>query len=223
MPWRLKMISRIGLVIATAILSVGTTRLAYAQTDTTDVVIAGAFGGGNLDGISRGLPPEGAALFGGLRFGIGWPLDATRFSLETELNWVGQVKGQRQIPANQTITNERRADLLWSFLGGFQFWEPHRVVSVHAVAGASYVKPIVDSVSLTYNPAVRLWTDPISIQSGYSHAWAVTAGADVFFTFGHLATGPTFRWHGYLQNPSPWQTGKPTRTSSFGFAVSYQF
>jgi hypothetical protein len=218
MPSRLKMISRIGLVIATAILSVGT---AYAQTGKTNIVLTGAFGGANLDGVQGGLPPEGGALFSGLRFGVGWPLDATRLSVETELNWVGQVKGRRQTAANEL--QERRADLLWSFLGGFQFWEPHRVVSVHAVAGASYVKPIVDSVSLTYNPAVRLWTDPLSIQSGYSHAWAVTAGADVFFAFGHLATGPTFRWHGYLQNPSPWQSGKPTRTSSFGFAVSYQF
>ncbi len=92
---------------------------------------------------------------GALRLSVGAPVGGVRLSAETEVNISGDARGKRYTmggPPATSVYRETRRDVWWSFLGGIQLWEPHRVGSVHVVAGMSYVKPVVAATAQTLGP-----------------------------------------------------------------------
>jgi hypothetical protein len=221
--------SRMRILLLTVVALNGVmTTVVQGQESQNGVVIGAAFGGATLDGSrDGGVPPAGATLLSALRISVGRPVGAVRLSFETEINWTGAVDGKRLTTDSSSglVTQfyERRRDALWSLLGGVQLWEPHRIASVHIVGGMSYVKPFVNTTSQTYSLATSSWTDTTPIASSYTHAWALSGGADFLFTFEDVAVGPTFRWHGYLQNPAPFESGPPTHAISIGLTAAYHF
>ena len=181
-----------------------------------------ALGGGTFDGISGGIPPAGNTMFGAVRISAGAPIRRVRVSAETEVSFSGDSKGKRLDPANTSVQHrETRRDVWWSLLGGLQAWEPHGIGSVHIVAGMTLVKPVVAAETQTFEN--RTWGDWIGTDVSYQSTWAATLGTDLFARFGRVSAGPTFRWFGYLGNPSPYEIGKPTRAIVFGLTASYKF
>ena len=121
-----------------------------------------------------------------------------------------------------SVYRETRRDVWWSLLGGIQVWEPRRVGRVHLVAGMSYVKPVVATTAQTLDPKAGRG-DWIDADVRYHSTWAATIGADLLARFGRVSVGPTFRWCGYLSNPSPYEIGRPTRATLLGLTTSCQF
>jgi hypothetical protein len=196
--------------------------LAFSQTQMPRVEAGAAFGAGSLDGISGGIPPAAQTLMGAIRLSVGAPVRGVRVSAETEVNFSGASSGRGPDSGNIFVLHrETRRDVLWSLLGGIQVWEPHRIGSVHVVAGLTYVRPVVAAATQTFGKGG--WGDWIDTDVSYHSTWAATLGADVSARFGRVSVGPSFRWYGYVSNPSPYEIGRPTRSTLLGLAASYHF
>jgi hypothetical protein len=194
--------------------------LAFSQTPMSGVEAGAAFGAGSLDGISGGIPPAAETLIGAMRLSVGAPVRGIRVSAETEVNASGHARGRAS--ADRGLYRETRRDVLWSLLGGIQVWEPHRIGSVHVVAGMSYIKPVVTAATQAFNSKTG-WGDWIDADVSYHSTWAATVGMDLSARFGRVSAGPSFRWYGYMSNPSPYEIGRPTRATLIGLAASYHF
>ena len=195
--------------------------LAFSQMQDARVEAGAAFGAGSLDGISGGIPPAAQTLMGAIRLSVGAPVRGVRVSAETEVNFSGASEGRGPDSGDFVMHRETRRDVLWSLLGGIQLWEPHRIFSVHVVAGMSHVKPLVAAATQTFGKSG--WGDWIDTDVSYHSTWAATLGADVSACFGRVSVGPSFRWYGYVSNPSPYEVGRPTRATLIGLAASYHF
>ena len=192
----------------------------FAQPSTSGGVEAGAtFGAGSVDGVQAGVPPSGNPLFGAARLSIGVPVRGIRVSGETEVTFSGDTTGKQLLGGPPFFTyRERRREVLWSVLAGAEVWEPHRVGSLHVVGGMSHVNPIVTAA--TQPCCSGAWRDA---DAPYRSTWAATLGIDLRARFGRILVGPGFRWHGYLENPSPHEIGHPSRASFLGITASYHF
>jgi hypothetical protein len=192
----------------------------YAQQNDTSVSVGAAFGSLSLDGIAGGVPPAVNWIGGGLTIGVGRRVQGVRLSVAGEVQWSGRGTGDRQFSVGTSVGEyrERRRDVLTSILAGIEMWEPHRVASLHVVAGLSYVRPMVRAATRTITSAgAGDWTDT---DVNYRGSMAPTIGADLWLTWGPVSAGPTYRWSAYARNVSPYDVGKPTQAVMFGFSTT---